>query len=75
MNQARYPQDSVNDNAARIRAFRLALGLSQGEVARELGWTQPRIASYEGRHFVFSAKMEARIMAAIQAAADRKAVR
>lgn len=71
MNQAR---SEPNSSAERIRDARLALQLSQRQVAAELGWRQARISSYERGHFAFSALMETRILDAIQAA-GRKAVR
>ncbi|HXH05998.1 MAG TPA: helix-turn-helix domain-containing protein [Vicinamibacterales bacterium] len=72
MKQAR--QAEPNSSAERIRGARLALHLTQKQVAAELGWRQARVSSYERGHFAFSSAMELRILDAI-GAAGRKAVR
>ena len=74
MNQARTTQEP-DDNAARIRALRLSLGLSAKDVADAMGWHQPsRVFTYEGRHLSFSTTMEARIVEAIHRVAAQKAL-
>lgn len=66
-----------NDNVARaerIRSLRLSLGLTRQQVADELGWHQAsRVSVYEFGHRPFSAKMEAKITAAIRRVAALKA--
>jgi transcriptional regulator with XRE-family HTH domain len=66
---------NTNDSAeaaSRIRELRLSLGLTQAQVAAELGWhSRSRVACYENRLLPFSAAMEARIVQAIRRAAGR----